>query len=293
MLLIAVITIVFTVICMLSSLLLIYKRLVDNEEELIHNKLETVIAVFIKRMIKYMRNNMAVRIAICDDEVNFQKVLQEKLEKYYGILEVEIEAFCSGMDFVDRFMKHPLEFQMIFMDIEMPGLNGIETSKRIREINQSIPIILLTSHTEMAMEGYEVDAFRFIDKPLRTERLVKALHDFDNLRLLDSKIELQDQERTILVNWMDIQHVQSENVYINVYMENTKYLIRKKLSDIEEQMPKQVFYKPHRSYLINLGFVKYFDGRKIMMKNGNEIPLSRGKRNEFKILMMNYLRVLG
>ncbi|NLK78285.1 MAG: response regulator transcription factor [Clostridiales bacterium] len=233
------------------------------------------------------------KIAICDDEVNFQKVLREKLEEYYGMLEVEIEVFSSGMDFLDRFKKYPLEFQMIFMDIEMPGLDGIETSKRIRKINQSIPIIFLTSHTELAMEGYEVEAFRFLDKPLQMERLVKTLHDFDNLRLLDSKIELQDGERTMLVNWMEIQYVQSENVYINVYLEDTRYLIRKKLGGIEEQMPKQIFYKPHRSYLINLGFVKSFDGKKIMMKNGNEIPLSRGKRNDFKKSMMNYLRILG
>lgn len=203
-----------------------------------------------------------MKIAICDDEVNFQKVLREQIEEYYGTLEVEIEVFSSGRDFLDRFKEYPLEFQMILMDIEMPGLNGIETSKQIRKINRSIPIIFLTSHTELAMEGYEVDAFRFLDKPLRMEKLVKALYDFDNLRLLDSKIELRDGERTILVNWMEIQYVQSENVYINVYVEDTRYLIRKKLSDIEEQMPKQMFYKPHRSYLINLGSVKSFDGKK-------------------------------
>ncbi|WP_414732899.1 LytR/AlgR family response regulator transcription factor [Acetobacterium carbinolicum] len=234
-----------------------------------------------------------MKIAICDDEVNFQKVLREKLEAYYGILAVEIEVFSSGMDFVERFKEYPLEFQMIFMDIEMPYQDGIETSKRIRKINQSIPIIFLTSHTELAMEGYEVDAFRFLDKPLRMERLMKTLQDFDNLRLLDSKIELQDGERTRVVNWVDIQYVQSENVYINVYMEDARYLIRKKLSDMEEQMPKQLFYKPHRSYLINLGFVKSFDGKKIMMKNGNEIPLGRGKRSDFKTSLMNYLRILG
>ncbi|MDO0825314.1 LytR/AlgR family response regulator transcription factor [Desulfosporosinus nitroreducens] len=234
-----------------------------------------------------------MKIAVCDDEVNFQKVIQEKLEEYYGALEVEIEVFLSAKDFLEKFEKHPLEFQIIFMDIEMPGLNGIEASKRIREINQSIPIIFLTSHTERAMEGYEVNAFRFLEKPLRKEKLVKVLQDFAKLRLVNSKIELQDGERILLVNWTEIQFVESENVYINVYLEDTRYLIRKKLSDMEEQMPKQMFYKAHRSYLINLGFVKFFNGKKITMKNGNEIPLSRGKRTEFKTAMMNYLRILG
>lgn len=234
-----------------------------------------------------------MKIAICDDEVNFQKFLRKQLEEYYGVLEVEIAVFLSGQEFLEQFKKHPLEFQIIFMDIEMPELNGIETSKQIRKINPSISIIFLTSHTELAMEGYEVDAFRFLDKPLRMEKLVKTLQAFDRLKLLDSKIEFHDGEKKILVNWSEIQYIQSENVYINVYLEHTHYLIRKKLCDIEKQAPKQLFYRPHRSYLINLGFVKSFNGKQIIMKNGTDIPISRGRRNEFKTLMMKYLRVLG
>lgn len=234
-----------------------------------------------------------MKIAICDDEIDFQKNLRKKLEDHYSVLEVEIEMFLSGKDFLDRFEKEPLVFQMIFMDIEMPSLNGIEISKRIREINQSVPIIFLTSHTELAMEGYEVDAFRFLDKPLRMDKLVKALQAFDNLRLLNSKIEIKDGERTVLINWVEIQYVRSENVYTKIYMDNAQYLIRKKLSDLEKQIPNQLFYRPHRSYLINLGFVKSFDTKKIIMLNGYEIPLSRGKRNEFNTSMMNYLRILG
>ena len=234
-----------------------------------------------------------MKIAICDDEINFQKELQKELEKYYSVLEVEIEVFNSGNDFLERFDNNPMDFQIIFMDIEMPGLNGLDVSKRIREVNQSVPIIFLTSHTELAMDGYEVDAFRFLDKPLRMEKLADTLSAFDKLRLLDSKIELQDGERILLVEWKEIQYVQSENVYINVYLENDRYLIRKKLSEMEEQMPKQIFYKPHRSYLVNLRFMKSFDGKKILMNNGVEIPLSRGKQNELKTALMNYLRILG
>ncbi|WP_304509511.1 LytR/AlgR family response regulator transcription factor [Anaerotignum sp.] len=233
------------------------------------------------------------KIAICDDEVTFQKVLRKQIESYYGMLEVEIIEFSSGIDLVNSLKKCPLEFQMIFMDIEMPNMDGIETSKRIRRINESIPIIFLTSHTEFAMEGYEVDAFRFLDKPLKIEKLVKTLQDYDRLRLLESRIELQDGEKIVLVKWTEIQYIQSENVYINVYLEDTRYLIRKKLSDVQEQMPKQMFFRPHRSYLINLRFVKFFDGKKIIMKNGNEIPLSRGKRSEFKAYMMSYMHSLG
>lgn len=231
-----------------------------------------------------------IKIAICDDEISFQQVLKKELEIYYGALEITTEMFCSGNQFLETFKNNPMEYQIIFMDIEMPGLNGIDVSKQIRKINQSVTIIFLTSHTELAMEGYQVDAFRFLDKPLQVEKLVNTLRAFSELRLQDAKFELQDKERNLLVNWAEILYMQSENVYIYVVFENDKYLVRKKLSDIEKEMPKHTFYKPHRSFVINLKFVKAYDGKKILMKNGVEIPLSRGKQKDFKGAMMNYLR---
>ncbi len=234
-----------------------------------------------------------VKAAICDDELHFQSFLREKLESYYGMLEVEIEVFSSGISFLEKFREHPYVYQLIFMDIEMPGINGIETSRLIRDINQSVPVIFLTSHRELAAEGYEVDAFRFLEKPLQMEKLVKALDDYNRLWMQNGRIPLQDGENTILASWTDIQYVQSENVYIHVFTEQARYLIRKKLSDMEMQMPKNLFFRPHRSYLINLGYVSSFDGRKITMKNGHEIPVSRGKRDELKASVLNYLRISG
>lgn len=234
-----------------------------------------------------------MKAAICDDEVHFQLFLREKLESYYGMLEIEIELFSSGNSFLEKFREHPYDYQLIFMDIEMPGINGIETSRLIRNMNQSVPVIFLTSHRELAMEGYEVDAFRFLEKPLQMEKLVKALNDYSKLWMQNGRIPLQDGENTILVNWTDIQYVQSENVYIHVYTDQARYLIRKKLIDMEMQLPKNIFFKPHRSYLINLGYVSSFDGKNITMKNNLKIPVSRGKRDELKASVLNYLRISG
>jgi two-component system LytT family response regulator len=234
-----------------------------------------------------------VKAAICDDEVAFQLFLREKLESYYGMLEIEIEVFCSGMSFIEKFREHPYEYQLIFMDIEMPGINGIETSKLIRNFNPSVPVIFLTSHREFALEGYEVAAFRFLEKPLQMEKLEKALNDYNQLWLQSGRFSFQDGENTVLVNWTDILYVHSENVYIHVYMDQGKFLIRKRISEMENQMPKKIFFKPHRSYLINLGYVSSFDGRRITMKNSYKIPVSRGKREELKAAVLNYLRISG
>ena len=234
-----------------------------------------------------------MKAAICDDDLAFQLFLREKLESYYGILEIEIEVFCTGMSFIEKFRDHPYEYHLIFMDIEMPGMNGIETSRLIRNINPSVPVIFLTSHREYALEGYEVDAFRYLEKPLQVEKLEKALNDYNKLWMQSGRVSFQDGENTVLVNWAEIQYVHSENVYIHIYLEQGKYLIRKRISEMETQMPKKIFFKPHRSYLINLGFVSSFDGKKIILKNSYKIPVSRGKREELKAAVLNYLRISG
>ncbi|MBE5995698.1 MAG: LytTR family transcriptional regulator, partial [Paenibacillaceae bacterium] len=136
-------------------------------------------------------------------------------------------------------------------------------------------------------------AFRYLEKPLQVEKLEKALNDYNKLWLQSGRVSFQDGENTILVNWAEIQYVQSENVYIHIYLEQGKYLIRKRISEMETQMPKKIFFKPHRSYLINLGFVSSFDGKKIIMKNSYKIPVSRGKREELKAAVLNYLRISG
>lgn len=234
-----------------------------------------------------------MQIAVCDDEKVFQNAIRKELEEYYGILEVEITMFLSGEALLQEVQKNPGEFQIIFLDIEMSGMDGIKTAEKIREWNPHVPILFLTSHTEMAMEGYVVNAFRFLAKPIQKENLWKALSDLDKRKQSDTRIELWDGQKAIVVSWTDIEYVQSDNVYIHVITNLDKYLIREKLSILEEKMPKQIFYKPHRSYLINFGYVQSFDGKKIIMKSGKEIPISRGSSPEFKSKMMKYINTTG
>lgn len=233
-----------------------------------------------------------MKIAICEDEKIFQDVLIKELEQYFGILNVEIDAFQSGRQFLERFEQAPEQYRIIFMDIEMPGMDGLETSRQLRMLNRRVPVIFLTSHTELAMEGYEVDAFRFLSKPIARDKLLKALRDIQRQDALEHKISLNDGQKDIILNSDVIEYVKSDNVYINIFTDTGSYLIRKKLCEMEEILLCPVFYKPHRSYILHLGKVKSYDGRRIHMRSGKEIPISRGKGNEFKNAMLEYLRIL-
>ena len=133
-----------------------------------------------------------MRIAICEDEQYFREQMQKELNTYYKSLDVLVCSFSSGEDLLKRMEQSEAFFDLIFMDIEMPGMDGLETSTQIHNTHPDLPIILLTSHKELAMAGYEVDAFRFLDKPLKREKLYQALQAVEKQRYVKKKITIME-----------------------------------------------------------------------------------------------------
>ncbi|QHI73018.1 LytR/AlgR family response regulator transcription factor [Aminipila terrae] len=231
-----------------------------------------------------------MKIAVCDDEPLFRENIKNFLDKYYNSLDVGIYTFSNGQQLIEQIRKNEELFQIIFLDIEMPGTDGFESAKIIHDINKNIPIIFLTSHTELAMEGYEVNAFRFLSKPVDEDKLKKALNDIESFLENDEKIMVCDSGTEYVLYVRDIMYIQAENVYINLFTAKGSYLIRKKINEMETLLNKLIFFRSHRSYIVNMEFIESFDGKKIIMKDKKEIPISKKQQNEFKYRMMDYLR---
>lgn len=234
-----------------------------------------------------------MRIAICEDEQYFREQLQKELNTYYKSLDVLVCSFSSGEDLLKRMEQSEAFFDLIFMDIEMPGMDGLETSTQIHNTHPDLPIILLTSHKELAMAGYEVDAFRFLDKPLKREKLYQALQAVEKQRYVKKKITIMENGNERYLSCQDILFIKSENVYLKIVTNHQQYLIRKKLKEQERELPQALFCKVHRSYMVNLSYVSVFDGRSITMKNGEQIPVSRNCRDVFKERMLHYIRAVA
>ena len=116
-----------------------------------------------------------MKIAVCDDDLIFQRKIKEELDQYYQSLDVLVEIFSSGEDLLRAAAADPYGFFCVFLDIEMPGIDGMETARRLGELNRNLPVLFLTSHRDLAVEGYELNAFRFLTKPLEHERLCRSL----------------------------------------------------------------------------------------------------------------------
>lgn len=229
-----------------------------------------------------------MKIAICDDESIFQKHLKTMLEEYYHSLDVLIVPYSSGEELLKEIADN--KYDLVFLDIEMKGLDGLETAKRIHSIHTDLPIIFLTSHTELAMEGYEVQAFRFLAKPVETKKLQEALHAFKMTLQQDNKVMIVEDGMNRYLSCRDIRYIKSENVYLQIVTKQGPHLVRKKLKEQLEELPKDTFMLVHRSYIVNLNEVVSFNGSAILLKDGFQIPVSRGNREAFKLQMLQFMK---
>ncbi|MBQ6889131.1 MAG: response regulator transcription factor [Lachnospiraceae bacterium] len=229
-----------------------------------------------------------MKIAICDDEVVFQQELKDKLEKYYNSLDVLIQGFTTGEALVKSFEKD--RYDLIFLDIEMDGMDGFTTARLLKEQQSDITVIFLTGHTEMAMEGYEVQAFRFLAKPIEQDRLYSALRAFGERFQTEKKVVISENGKQRLIRCREIKYIKSENVYLQIVTEKEEYWVRKKQKELLEELPKDYFVAVHRSHIVNMEYVKCFGGNEIILEGETKIPVSRGKRDLFKQQMMKYMK---
>ena len=114
-----------------------------------------------------------MRIAVCDDEERFRQDIRKHIDALYGSLDVVVDSFSGGKQLIDAFQIRP--YDMVFLDIEMPEMDGITLAKKLRSISENIYIVFLTGHVEYALEGYEVNALRYLTKPVQESKLREVL----------------------------------------------------------------------------------------------------------------------
>ena len=138
-----------------------------------------------------------MRVALCDDSNIFRNDAKNKVEAYFNSLDLMIYEYESGESLLKALQI--LSFDLLILDIEMGGIDGLETAKRIRESGSDMPIILLTSHTEFAMDGYELGVYRFLSKPVQEDKLYDALDSIIQKLGDEKKVMLRADGEDILV----------------------------------------------------------------------------------------------
>lgn len=229
--------------------------------------------------------------AVCDDEKIFRDEIIDALYSFFGKLDLECVEFEDGSELLTAF-SDGRRFDAVFLDIEMQVKDGMTTASELRTLGYDKPIVFLTSHTEMAMEGYEVSAFRFLAKPINKEKVERTCKDLKEELTEKKSILIRYEGEDVVLAIDDIRYIEAMNNSISIVLNDKEYTVRKKLSDIEKELSAvaDCFAKIHRGYIVNLKYVKKHHGNEVYMSGDVALPISRGLVNEFKAKLFEYVR---
>ena len=216
-----------------------------------------------------------MQIAICDDEVSMVQILEEKIKKL--LPDAVIDKYLSG----DELIASGSKPDILFLDIQMPGMDGMETAKMLRQDNEDMILIFVTAAEEYVFQAFDVGAFHYLVKPFSDEKLkevvTKAVHN------IKRSFKLEKDEKYIMVQTAG-SHIKiflRDIVYAEVY--NRKVIIHTRSTDIEyygklqelSDMAGADFFRTHRAYLVHFKYVEKYDATnaiaQMLVANGHKL----------------------
>lgn len=230
-----------------------------------------------------------MRIAICDDEERIRLLLKDKIEKYYFPKDIEytIQTYESG----ENLVKDNLEdIDLLFLDVDMPGMSGMETANEIRKTNGEMLIVFLTAYSEFVFESFKVDAFRYLVKPLKDAELAEVLDAVQGRLCTDEEeyLNFQFQNEMYHVKYSDIIYIEGMREKIWIYCADRTYRWSGTLKEMNELLSGKGFFQVHRSYIININKIKKYNSQTVMFEGNREVPISRYKLKDFKEEYIKY-----
>ena len=227
-----------------------------------------------------------IKIAICDDDEGVCSRTLEMLRNYKKA-EVEAEVYLSGEALVASGRK----YDILLLDIDMKGMNGIETARRVREADKEVKLIYITNYSDYSIFAFAVHAFAYMLKPLKQEDLFAQLDEALSYGLSAVGQELEFQAKEGIMRVAASQILYFEYLDRQVLLHTTEHLwhLKRKITDVAQNMAAYGFAMPHKSFVVNLHAVQCIHGYEILLTDGSRIPLSQKKSVQFRRELNEYL----
>jgi DNA-binding LytR/AlgR family response regulator len=198
---------------------------------------------------------MKIRALIVDDEAPARSELRYLLDRHAS---VEVVGEAAGAAEALALAK-AVHYDVVFLDVQMPGLTGLEAAPLVREQREPPAVVFVTAHPEYAVDAFAVEAFDYLLKPVDPERLARVVERLEERAVPQGapveKIPVVAGGRTELVDYEAIHYVQADGDYSRVHTYDRSYLCTASLGELEEKLPGNRFARIHRSHLVNLGRV--------------------------------------
>ena len=233
-----------------------------------------------------------MKIAVCDDNKKDIKRLQSLIRKYDEVNHtgLTISEYKSGTELLDAISRGE-ETDIIFLDINMDDMDGLSVAKRIREIDDDVPIILVTAFMNYALDGYKVKASRFLIKDDLDKTFTECMDDIcGEIRKKSKIITFSCVEGDMRLKASDIILIETSGRKNLIRLQNQTYQIYEKLDVLEEMLKGYGFLRTHNSFLVNMAHIRGINSYVLTLDDGRQLPVPKAR---YKQVRQEYTLFVG
>lgn len=221
---------------------------------------------------------------ICDDDEVVHETVENYLKEYAQSKSIQISVISYYSS--DELLEKKDYLNMLFLDIEMPGKDGIELGHILKEKGVDYKIVMLSGMVDRYKEAFKINAFRFVSKPISKKELFLAIDDVMELMEGTETLIAYKDGNSYSIKQKDIVYIEAVSSGIIACVGNTEFTIYKPLSELMDELNGKLFFRSHRSYIVNIHKIQEILKNQILMINGQKALLSRRER---KALVQAYV----
>lgn len=231
-----------------------------------------------------------LHIAVCDDEALERQRIADLVNQIMPEEELScrVTSYESGADLLSA-IQHGGRFQILLLDVMMEGLDGMALAAALREKGDHTAIIFISSNLEMALRGYEVEAARYLAKPVDRERLREALMFCYRTRLAQKEILLPTASGQSRILPSDLIYAETWERGVRLVLKDGREETGLKISELAAMLPERQFVFCHRTILVNLAFIQSIRYCELELRSGATLPISKYRQTEIRKQLMRYL----
>lgn len=233
-----------------------------------------------------------MRIAICDDEIDVANIISKSIINISHKLMTKpnIDIYNNGYELLDIYHS---QYDVLFLDICLPGINGYELAKKIRQTDETVLIVFLTSVSDYVYDAYKINAYRYILKENFSKEIYNLLVSIEkNIKKEHNYILTINKHGCKKILCDDILYITSNLRKIIIFTNKESYSTYGKLSDFEKNLSQYNFIQTHQSFLVNAKYIKTLTSENIILDNNITIPISKARTSQIKKKVMECIKCL-